>query len=111
MGKKGAAASQPSAKQAVKPCMRIEVHHILSSRESLALQALARLDAGEPFAAVARECSEDKARNGGALGWKTKADLVPEFAEAAFALAAGERTKAPIKTAFGYHIILVTDRK
>jgi NIMA-interacting peptidyl-prolyl cis-trans isomerase 4 len=109
MGKKGAAA-QPAA-SIPKPAQSVNVSHILCARHGKALEALARLDAGEPFASVARECSEDKARQGGALGWKTKADLVGEFAEAAFSLAAGERSKSPVKTPFGYHIILVTDRQ
>lgn len=87
------------------------MRHILCEKQSKSLEALAKLDAGEPFASVAAANSEDKARSGGALGWKTKAELVPAFADAAFALAAGERTKAPIKTPFGWHIILVEGRK
>lgn len=110
-GKKSASSSQQASASTLKPAQTINVRHILCAKHSKALEAVAKLDAGEPFASVAQAFSEDKARQGGALGWKTKAELVPAFAEAAFALAVGERTKAPVKTEFGYHIILVEGRK
>lgn len=108
-GKKNASSSASTA--APKPAQAVNVRHILCEKQSKALEALARLDAGEPFAAVAQAYSEDKARSGGALGWKTKQELVPAFADAAFSLAVGERTKTPVKSAFGYHLILVEGRK
>jgi NIMA-interacting peptidyl-prolyl cis-trans isomerase 4 len=106
--KKSSSSSQPSA---LKPAQAVSVRHILCAKQSKALEALAKLDAGEPFASVAQAYSEDKARQGGALGWKTKQELVPAFAEAAFALNVGERTKAPVTSEFGYHLILVEGRK
>jgi len=50
------------------------------------LEAQQRIAAGEQFATVAGEMSEDKARQGGDLGWKRRQEVVGVFAEAAFKL-------------------------
>src|SRR5580658_1606432 len=68
-------------------------------------KALTRLKAGEPFANVAKEMSEDSSANsGGDLGEKTDS-FVPAFKDAADRLKPGEMTQEPIETEFGYHII------
>jgi peptidyl-prolyl cis-trans isomerase D len=68
-------------------------------------RALIRLKAGEPFATVAKEMSEDSSANsGGDLGEKTDS-FVPAFKDAADKLKPGEMTQEPIETEFGYHII------
>ena len=92
--------------------------HVLTTRstsylqkQSKILEALEKIRAGERFDSVASTYSEDKARQGGDLGWKGRQDVVGAFAEAAFALNIGEMTQAPIKTQFGYHLILVEGRK
>jgi peptidyl-prolyl cis-trans isomerase C len=69
------------------------------------------LDGGADFKTLAEKYSDDtgsKAR-GGELGFITRNRVVPEFAEAAFALKKNEISN-PVKTAYGYHIIRVTDR-
>lgn len=72
---------------------------------------MAKLNEGVKFDEVAREFSEDKARQGGSLGWKTKGSLDPKFEEVAFALETST-TASPkfveVKTEFGYHIIMVS---
>lgn len=77
-------------------------------------EALAKLRDGAKFDEVAKEFSEDKARQGGALGWKTKGSLAPEFEAVAYGLE-NSTTGAPkygeAKTEFGYHIIMVEGRK
>jgi NIMA-interacting peptidyl-prolyl cis-trans isomerase 4 len=63
---------------------------------------------------VAADVSEDKARQGGSLGWKIRGSMVPEFETAAFALAPSTTAKpvyVSVKSSFGYHIIMVEDRK
>ena len=61
-----------------------------ASRKSLTalqiLEAQQRIAAGQQFAAVAGEMSEDKARQGGDLGWKRRQEVVGAFADAAFKL-------------------------
>ena len=66
----------------------------------------ARLKAGEVFADLAIELSEDEgsAKEGGDLGQSARGVYVSDFEEALFALKEGETT-APVKTEFGYHLI------
>jgi NIMA-interacting peptidyl-prolyl cis-trans isomerase 4 len=73
-------------------------------------EALGKLNEGVKFDEVARNYSEDKARQGGSLGWKTKGSLDPAFEEVAFALEPSTTASpkiAEVKTGFGYHIIMV----
>ncbi|KYH34194.1 foldase protein PrsA precursor [Clostridium tepidiprofundi DSM 19306] len=72
---------------------------------------IARLDKGEDFAKLAKEYSADKgsAINGGDLGSFGKGQMVPEFEKAAYALKVNQYTKQPVKSVYGYHIILKTD--
>lgn len=70
-----------------------------------------RLLAGEDFAELAKAHSADGTREmGGDLGWFEHDRMVPEFADAAFALQPGQ-ISAPVRSAFGYHLIKVDDRK
>ena len=71
-----------------------------------------RIQAGEDFAELAKEFSEDpaSARNGGALGWSTPDQFVPEFTEAMTQTEIGEMS-APFESQFGWHILLVEDRR
>ncbi len=71
-----------------------------------------RVLAGEDFAALAREYSQDpgSSANGGDLGFFGREQMVPAFSQAAFALEVGELSQVVI-TDFGYHLIQLTDRK
>ena len=66
----------------------------------------AKLIAGEPFADLAKEYSDDEgsAQNGGSLGLSSKGVYVSDFESALFALKVGEISE-PVKTEFGYHLI------
>ena len=71
-------------------------------------QALARVRAGEDFAAVARAVSEDPAAaDGGELGAFGRGMMVPQFENVVFALKPGEVSE-PFRTEFGWHIAKVT---
>ncbi|KXL48392.1 hypothetical protein M433DRAFT_31925, partial [Acidomyces richmondensis BFW] len=97
-----------------KGAQSINVRHILCAKHSKKEEALAKLNAGTKFDEVAREFSEDKARAGGSLGWKTKGSLLPEFEAVAFELEPSS-TSSPkwgeCKTNEGYHIIMIEGRK
>jgi peptidyl-prolyl cis-trans isomerase C len=92
-----------------------EVHarHILVGSEKGAEEVIAELEGGAEFAALAEEHSVDPSArsNRGDLGFFRREQMVPEFAEAAFALEPGEYTKKPIQTQFGWHVIEVLDRR
>ena len=70
-----------------------------------------RAKAGEDFAKLAREISEDTATapKGGDLGFVGPGEMVPQLEQAVFALKKGEITAAPVRTPFGYHAIKVFD--
>jgi peptidyl-prolyl cis-trans isomerase C len=102
--------------QAIKtmpPREEIEARHILVKTEAEAKQIVKQLERGTDFARLAKEKSVDPAGkdSGGDLGWFTKDQMVPEFANAAFALKKGAFTKTPVKTRFGWHIIKLVDRR
>lgn len=91
-----------------------EVHarHILVKTEAEANSIIDQLNKGADFAGLAKKYSTDPgAASGGDLGYFTRSDMVPAFASAAFALKPGQYTKTPVKTEFGWHVILVVDRR
>ncbi len=72
-------------------------------------RVLERLRAGEEFAALARELSEDKATGakGGELGWFARGMLVKEYEQAAFSMQPGQITSPSVRSLYGYHVIHV----
>ena len=70
------------------------------------------LKAGADFEELAKKVSQDpgSGRRGGLLGWIGKNQLVKEFEEPAFALQPGEMSQ-PVLSPYGWHIILMKDRK
>ena len=88
-----------------------KARHILVKEEADAKQIIADLDAGGDFAAIAKEKSEDTGtkEGGGELDWSEAESYVQPFGEALKALKKGERTKEPVKTTYGYHIIELED--
>ena len=73
-------------------------------------EAQQKLAAGEDFAKVALEYSDDgSASSGGDLGWFGRGQMVGEFENTAFRLDPG-KTSEPVKTQFGYHLIQVLEK-
>lgn len=97
----------------VTPEDEVRARHILVETEDEAKAIIAQLRGGADFATLAKEKSKDPggAANGGDLGFFTKAQMVPEFAEAAFGLQPGQISQAPVKSQFGWHIIRVEERR
>ena len=91
---------------------QIKARHILLNSEEKAMEIIKKLQAGGEFAKLASEYSTGpSAASGGDLGWFGEGQMVPEFSKAAFALNPGDIVTKPVKTQFGWHIILVEDRK
>lgn len=88
----------------------IRARHILVQTEAEAKAALKRVRDGEDFAKVATEVSRDPGSQGGDLGWFTKDQMVPEFANAAFAMEPNQISE-PVKSQFGWHIIKVEEKR
>ena len=91
---------------------KCSARHILVETEDEAKAVLADLKKGGDFAAIAKEKSKDPGakEQGGDLGFFTKDQMVPEFAEAAFKLDKGQLSD-PVKTQFGWHVIQVEDKR
>src|SRR5215472_554029 len=90
-----------------------EVHarHILVATEGEAKDIEAQLKGGADFAKLAKEKSKDPgAAEGGDLGYFTKDQMVPEFADVAFKMYPGQLSN-PVKTQFGWHVIKVEDKR
>jgi peptidyl-prolyl cis-trans isomerase C len=99
--------------KAYQPEAEIRARHILVAEEATAKEIIAELEGGADFIELAKTKSIDAAaaQQGGDLGYFVKEQMVPEFADAAFALQVGEYTKQPVKTRFGWHIIKVEDKR
>lgn len=90
----------------------VKARHILVKTEEEAKEIIKELDAGKSFAELAKAKSTDPNKDdGGDLGYFAKGRMVPEFEAAAFALEKGAYTKEPVKTQFGFHVILVEDKR
>jgi peptidyl-prolyl cis-trans isomerase C len=94
------------------PVNEVRASHILVDSEEKAKEIIAQLDGGGDFAELAKANSSDgSAQGGGDLGYFGPGRMVPEFEQAAFALEVGQYTKEPVQSQFGWHIIIVTDKR
>lgn len=102
-------------KQFTKPATA-KAKHILLTSEADAKAVIKELKGAKDVTAKFIELAKAKStgpsgKSGGDLGWFDKKRMVPEFSDAAFALKKGKYTKKPVKTQFGYHVILLEDKQ
>lgn len=93
---------------------KTEIHarHILVADEAKAKDVIEELKKGADFAELAKKRSTGPSGpQGGDLGYFGEGQMVPAFSQAAFALEKGKYSEAPVKTQFGWHVILVEDRR
>ena len=89
-----------------------KTRHILVEKEEDAKAIIAKLDKGEKFSELAKQSKDPGSKdNGGELGWSSPAAYVKPFADALTKLEKGKYTKAPVKSDFGYHVILLEDSR
>ena len=95
------------------PQKEYKASHILVKTEEEAQAVIKDLQAGKEFAALAKEKSLDpgSAKEGGSLGWFNPKQMVPPFAEAVATMEKGKISDKPVKTDFGWHVILMEDSR
>lgn len=94
------------------PVNEIKARHILVKSKEEALAIIEELDGGADFVELAKEKSTGPSGpNGGDLGYFGPGQMVPPFEEAAFKLDVGNYSKEPVETQFGWHVILVEDKR
>ena len=106
-----------NADKFVKPS-RAKARHILLKTKKEAENVIAKLKGlkGEALTKKFVELAKTKStgpsgKNGGELGWFNKRQMVKPFSDATFALKPGEITTTPVKTQFGYHVILLENKE
>ncbi|MBQ4472381.1 MAG: peptidylprolyl isomerase [Alphaproteobacteria bacterium] len=88
----------------------IHARHILVKTEKEAKDLLVQLKAGADFAELADKKSLDENTSGGDLGYFTKGMMIPEFGDIVFDMKKGQLSN-PIKTPFGWHVVLIEDKR
>lgn len=86
--------------------------HILVDKEDDAKTIIANLKKGAKFEELAKQSKDPGSKeNGGDLGWSSGGSYVKPFSEALAKLEKGKYTETPVKTEFGYHVILLEDSR
>jgi len=89
---------------------KARARHILVSTEEKCNELRTKIEAGEDFAAIAKEYSSCPSKQqGGDLGEFGPGMMVPEFDQVVFSAPLNE-VQGPVKTQFGYHLLEVTSR-
>ncbi len=84
--------------------------HILVKEENDALKIINKIKVKSEFSKLAKKYSIGPSKkNGGNLGWFRPGQMVKEFEQAIFKLKEGMITDKPVKTKFGYHIIMLNE--
>jgi peptidyl-prolyl cis-trans isomerase C len=92
---------------------QVKARHILVATEDEAKAIITQLKGGAKFIDLAKEKSTEPGAkdSGGDLGYFTKGQMDPAFEKAAFEQKPGTFSEKPVKSQFGYHVILVEDHK
>ena len=89
-----------------------KVRHILVKNEDDAKAIIANLKKGAKFEELAKQSIDPGSKdNGGDLGWASAGNFVKPFSDALTGLSKGKYTETPIKTDFGFHVILLEDSR
>lgn len=89
-----------------------KAQHILVKEEADAKAIIEKLKKGAKFADLAKDSIDPGSKdNGGDLGWSSAGNFVKPFADALAALAKGKYTETPVKSDFGYHVIMLEDSR
>ena len=89
-----------------------KARHILVKTKAEAEKIIKELNHGADFATLAeKDSTGPSAKKGGELGWFKAQQMVPEFSAALEKLKPGEYTKTPVKTQYGWHVILLEKEK
>lgn len=87
-----------------------KVRHILVEKEDDAKGIIGKLQAGQKFDDLAKDSKDPGSKDkGGDLGWANPGMFVKPFSEAMVKLEKGKFTPQPVKSDFGYHVILLED--
>lgn len=86
--------------------------HILVEKEAEAADIIAKLKKGERFEDLAKQSKDPGSKDkGGELGWAAPSSYVKPFSDALVKLEKGKYTETPVKTDFGYHVIMLDDTR
>lgn len=89
-----------------------KVRHVLVKTNEEAIAIIASLAKGAKFEDLAKQSLDTGSQSaGGLLDWSSPAKFVKPFADAVVALKKGTYTQVPVKTNFGYHVILMEDAR
>jgi len=89
-----------------------KARHILVEKEDDAKDIIAKLKKGEKFEDLAKQSKDPGSKDrGGDLGWAAPSSYVKPFSEAMMKLERGKYTETPVKTDFGFHVILLEDSR
>ena len=89
-----------------------KARHVLVEKEDEAKAIIEKLKKGEKFEDLAKVSKDPGSKErGGDLGWANPASFVPPFAAAMTKLGKGKFTEAPVKSDFGWHVILLEDTR
>ena len=97
----------------IPPVEELRLRHILLATEAEARDVINALEGGMDFAELAAERSQDEASKaeGGDLGYLASGQSMAEIDAAAAALKVGTHTREPVRSAFGFHVLKLEERR